>query len=90
MIRYRDIPPEMPIRRHSRDMAMSLFSRKKPEDAVRDYDSWDPALRAAPETVPAAAEGEDVVVAKSGRSRTGEEHLKAATDALEAKARRDA
>jgi hypothetical protein len=70
---------------------MSLFGRKKPEDPVRDYDSWDPAVRArAQETAAAPSPGEDGDVVKSGRSRTGAEHLKAATDALEAKARRDA
>ena len=69
---------------------MALFGRKKSDDPVRNYDSWDPAVRARQEEDAAAAAGEEGPVTKSGRSRTGAEHLKAATDALDAKAKRDA
>ena len=69
---------------------MSLFGRKKSDDPVRDYDSWDPAVRARQEADAAAAAGEDGTVTKSSRSRTGAEHLQAATDALDAKAKREA
>ena len=69
---------------------MALFGRKKSDDPVRDYDSWDPAVRARQQEDAAAAAGESGVVTKSGRSRTGAEHLQAASDALDAKAIRDA
>jgi hypothetical protein len=65
---------------------MSLFGRKKPAAPTREYESWDPAELAA-------AKGEtagDGTVPASGRSRTGAQHLQAASDALDAKARRDA
>lgn len=65
---------------------MSLFGRKKPAAPVREYESWDPAVLAA-------AQGETVgdgAVPASGRSRTGAQHLQAASDALDAKAKRDA
>jgi hypothetical protein len=71
-------------------MAMSLFGRKKSDDPVRDYDSWDPAVRAQQQADVAAAAGDEGAVTKSGRSRTGAEHLQAATDALDAQAKRDA
>ncbi len=70
---------------------MSLFGRKKSDDPVRDYDSWDPVVRARKQAeVAAAASDEGGAVTKSGRSRTGAEHLQAATDALDAQAKRDA
>jgi hypothetical protein len=71
-------------------MAMSLFGRKKPDDPIRDYDSWDPAVRARKQEDAAAAAGAEGAATKSGRSRTGAEHLQAATDALDAQAKRDA
>jgi hypothetical protein len=67
-------------------MAMSMFGRKKPAAPVREYESWDPAVLAA-------ANGEttsDGAVPASGSSRTGAQHLQAATDALDAQAKRDA
>ena len=64
---------------------MSLFGRKKPAAPVREYESWDPAVLAQ-----AKAETGDGAVPASGRSRTGAQHLQAATDALDAKAKRDA
>jgi hypothetical protein len=67
-------------------MVMSLFGRKKPVAPTREYESWDPAVLAA-------AQGEtagDGAVPASGRSRTGAQHLQAASDALDAKAKRDA
>ena len=83
-IRYRDITLEMPTRRPSRELAMSLFGRKKPAAPAREYESWDPAVLAD------AKASEDGAVPASGRSRTGAQHLQAATDALDAKAKRDA
>lgn len=65
---------------------MSLFGRKKPAAPTREYESWDPAVLAQAK----AAEADDGVVPASGRSRTGAQHLQAATDALDAKAKRDA
>lgn len=65
---------------------MSMFGRKKPAAPAREYGSWDPAVLAAAKATAAAA-GE---APKSGQVRTDAEHLKAATDALDAKARRDA
>ena len=65
---------------------MSLFGRKKPAAPTREYESWDPAVLAAAK----ADEPENGAVPESGRSRTGAQHLQAATDALDAKARRDA
>jgi hypothetical protein len=65
---------------------MSLFGRKKPAASTREYESWDPAAIAAAASEP----GLDGALTKSGRSRTGAEHLQAANDALDAKARRDA
>ena len=63
---------------------MSMFGRKKPAAPVREYESWDPAVLAA-------AKGEsDGAVPASGSSRTGAQHLQAASDALDAKAKRDA
>jgi hypothetical protein len=64
---------------------MSLFGRKKPAASTREYESWDPAAIAA-----ASEPSVDGAPTKSGRSRTGAEHLQAASDALDAKARRDA
>jgi hypothetical protein len=64
---------------------MSLFGRKKPAASTREYESWDPTAIAA-----ASESGLDGAPTKSGRSRTGAEHLQAASDALDAKARRDA
>jgi hypothetical protein len=64
---------------------MSLFGRKKPAAPTREYESWDPAVLAE-----AKAETGDGAVPTSGRSRTGAQHLQAATDALDAKAKRDA
>ena len=65
---------------------MSLFGRKKPAVPAREYESWDPAVLAAANATATAAG----TMPKSGRSRTGAEHLQAANDALDAKARRDA
>jgi hypothetical protein len=65
---------------------MSLFGRKKPAAPAREYESWDPAAIAAAVSEP----GVDGAPTKSGRSRTGAEHLQAASAALDAKARRDA
>jgi hypothetical protein len=71
---------------------MSLFSRKKSDVPVREYDSWDPAALAAKNAAAedAAEAAGEASPAKSSRSRTGAEHLKAATDALDAQAKRDA
>ena len=65
---------------------MSLFGRKKPAAPVREYESWDPAVLAAAK---GGTTGDGAVPA-SGRSRTGAQHLQAASDALDAKAKRDA
>ena len=65
---------------------MSLFGRKKPAAPAREYESWDPAVLAATK----AETTEDGAVPASGSSRTGAQHLQAATDALDAKAKRDA
>jgi hypothetical protein len=67
-------------------MAMSLFGRKKTVIPTREYESWDPAVLASAKEAP----GEPGAAPKSGHSRTGAEHLQAANDALDAKARRDA
>ena len=88
-IRYRDIPPEMPSRRHSRDMTMSLFGRKKPAAPVREYESWDPSVLAAAKSAP-AEDGDTGAMPASGASRTGAQHLKAASDALDRAKARDA
>ncbi|HTE74394.1 MAG TPA: hypothetical protein VK640_14515 [Actinomycetes bacterium] len=64
---------------------MSLFGRKKPAAPTREYESWDPAVLAE-----AKVDSGDDAVPPSGRSRTGAQHLQAATDALDAKAKRDA
>ena len=65
---------------------MSLFGRKKPAAPTREYESWDPAVLADAK----AETAEDGAVPESGRSRTGAQHLQAATDARDAKAKRDA
>ena len=65
---------------------MSLFGRKKPAAPTREYESWDPAVLADAK----AETPEDGAVPASGRSRTGAQHLQAASDALDAKAKRDA
>jgi hypothetical protein len=65
---------------------MSLFGRKKSVIPTREYESWDPAVLAAAQDAPPV----DGARPKSGRSRTGAEHLQAASDALDAKAQRDA
>lgn len=58
---------------------MSMF-RRKPTAATREYESWEPATTAP------QAPGADAVpaTAKSGRSRTSEEHLQAAVEVLDA------
>jgi hypothetical protein len=62
---------------------MSMFRRKP---AAREYESWEPAATAP------QAPGADIVPAsaKPGRSRTSEEHLEAAVEALDAADARDA
>jgi hypothetical protein len=69
---------------------MSLFGRKKPAAPTREYESWDPAVLAGQKADAAAAAGEEGAAPQSSRSRTGAQHLQAATDALDAKAKRDA
>lgn len=61
---------------------MSLF-RRKPKAEMREYESWEPAASVA------AEEADPDAPVKSGRSRTGTEHLAAARDALEAAEERD-
>jgi hypothetical protein len=66
---------------------MSLFSRKKPAASAREYESWDPAVLAAAKDAPPAEGG---VAPESSTSRTGAQHLKAASDALDRAKARDA
>ena len=65
---------------------MSLFGRKKPAAPAREYESWDPAELAAAKDAPA----EPGATPASSTSRTGAQHLKAASDALDRAKARDA
>lgn len=61
---------------------MSLF-RRTPKEAQREYESWEPAADAGPDEIDLDAP------VKSGRSRTGTEHLAAARDVLDAGEQKD-
>lgn len=71
---------------------MSLFSRKKPAAPAREYESWDPAVLAAAKDAPPAEDAgtSESSTTESSTSRTGAQHLKAASDALDRAKVRDA